>query len=69
MAIDKAVITADEQRLIDLVAMADKRSRRAREKRDAAQREVDEAIDWHAAAVARLDAWREAQPHQCNLPL
>lgn len=69
MAIDKAVIAHEEQQLIDLVSMADKRSRRAREKRDAAQREVDEAIDGHAAAAKRLADWRASQPHQCDLPL
>jgi hypothetical protein len=69
MAIDKAIVTPAEAKLIELVGYAAKRTERAQAKRDAAQREVDAAISGHVAAVKRLEAWREIQPHQRNLPL
>lgn len=69
MAIDKAVITKEEARLIEIVAFAEKRIQRAQAKRDKAQQEVDRACDALVAATNRLIEWRDTHPGQSELPL
>lgn len=69
MAIDRTIITPEEQRLIDLVAHAEKRARRATEKANAAIVEHEAAQRAMGAARAALDDWRDNHPGQSELPL
>ena len=69
MAIDQAVISDDERRLIDNVEHCERRIMRSNQRFALAQAERDDAIGALATARERLDAWHETNPYQPSLAL
>lgn len=62
MAIEPPAPNPERTRLESLIGIAEKRAGRAAEKRRAAEREVDEALDALEAASRNLRQWIDANP-------
>lgn len=64
MAIEAREPDPERERLETLIAITEKRITRAAEKKRAAERDLDEALDDRESAKAKLSAWIKANPEQ-----